>query len=119
MARFRIADSAPSIEPTGAPNVSYNPRAPAEAFGTGIAEATQKAGQTLEHVGAQAIDTQKFFDQVQGDDLSTQFTEKSNKITHGDPNATTIGPDGKPIADLGYYGLKGEAALNARKGVEG
>lgn len=42
----------------------------------------------------------------------------ASNLMYGDPTKTVPGPDGTPVPDTGYLGLKGAAALNARPQVE-
>ena len=60
----------------------------------------------------------RFFGEVAADNASNDFQDFTNKLLYGDPTKTTIGSDGQPQQDLGYFGLKGRAALDARPGVE-
>jgi len=80
-------------------------------FGGLIAKGLNEAGQG-------AVKAGQFFGQVAADNGTNDFQDYSNKLLYGDPSKTTIGPDGKPQQDLGYLGLKGRAALDARPAVE-
>ena len=82
-----------------------------EAFGSGI-------GQGLESLGQGAQTAGKFFGKVVADDASNQYQDFATKLLHGDSSKTITGPDGQPMPDTGYLGLKGRAALDARPNVE-
>ncbi|WP_442755877.1 glycoside hydrolase family protein [Methylocystis sp. JAN1] len=119
MATHRLDYQAfPSVNPAGLPDAKAHVPTNAETFGASIGQAEEGFGRALEHAGAQVLDTSRIFNQVAGDDGSRQFTQAADKIGYGDPNTTIAGPDGKPTPDLGYFGLKGAAALNARKDAE-
>ena len=75
-----------------------------------------KIGAGMQQLGAGATKAGDFFGQVAADNAFNQYQEGATKILHGDPKA--IGPDGQVGSDLGYLGLKGRAALDARPGVE-
>jgi hypothetical protein len=75
-------------------------------------------GQGAEQFGAGAFKASQNFGQIVADDSSNQYQEQVNKILHGDPTKTVIGPDGQPTQDMGYLGLHGRAALDARPQVE-
>lgn len=77
-------------------------------FGAGIAQGVEAIGQGATKAGA-------FYGQAAADDASNQLQEQYTRILYGDPNASP-GPDGQP--DLGYLGLKGRNAMEARPGVE-
>ncbi|HXJ73160.1 MAG TPA: hypothetical protein VNM37_09905, partial [Candidatus Dormibacteraeota bacterium] len=49
--------------------------------------------------------------------MNTLF-DRWNKRLRGDPNQMVPGPDGTPIPDTGFMGLKGRNALDARPGFE-
>ncbi len=80
-------------------------------FGGLIAKGLNEAGQG-------AVKAGQFFGQVAADNGTNDFQDYSNKLLYGDPSKTITGPDGKPTQDLGYLGLKGRAALDARPAVE-
>lgn len=74
-------------------------------------------GQTaaaLEGVGQAGLKVADFFGEVAVDDQTNQLFEKWNKRLRGDPNQTVAGPDGTPMPDTGYMGLKGRNALEGR-----
>jgi hypothetical protein len=105
---------------TGVPTVTpesrvgdnyYHPQTSALTFGGGTARG-------LEQFGEAATKVSSFFGQVAADDAFNNFQDASNKLLRGDPNKTTIGPDGTEQPDLGYMGLRGRSALDARQGVE-
>lgn len=77
-----------------------------------------KVGAGLQQLGAGASKAGDFFGQVAADDQTNAVLSGASKIMYGDPSKTTIGPDGQPVQDTGYLGLKGAAALRARPQVE-
>ena len=64
----------------------------------------------LQEFGGEALTAAQHWGQITADDAANKYTEEAEKILHGDPNKPN--PDGTP--DLGFMGLKGEAALRAR-----
>lgn len=72
----------------------------------------------LQQAGKGASTAGNYFGKVASDNASNDYQDFATKILHGDPSKTTTGPDGKPQQDLGYLGLKGRAALDARPQVE-
>ncbi len=111
-------DPVPSVSPSGVPDVRARAQAGPEAFGAGIGQATAGLGQALQHAGAQVFDTAKFYSQVAKDDALNQLTEAGTKIGWGDPDNPVVGADGSQSPDLGFFGLKGAAALSGRKSAE-
>lgn len=77
-----------------------------------------QVGAGLEKFGQGATKAAEVFDQVVVEDMSNQYQDMVTKLLHGDPSKTTVGPDGKPVADSGYFGKKGRAALDDRPAVE-
>jgi hypothetical protein len=77
-----------------------------------------KVGAAVSGFGDAAADTAKFFGTVAADNAFNEYQDVTTKILRGDPNKTTIGPDGQPVQDTGYYGLQGRAALDARPQVQ-
>jgi hypothetical protein len=105
----------PSVDPAAtAPDRYQRIDVSGNTFGAQIGAAKEKLGQGEEKLGAGLTTAGNFFGKVAADDASNQFQDFSTKILHGDP--TKPGPDGQP--DLGYMGLRGEAALRARPDVE-
>lgn len=102
----------PTVAPDAAPaDRSQHIRVSADQFGAQV-------GQGLEKLGAGATTAGKFFGQVAADDAGNQYQDFATKLIHGDPNQQTLGPDGTMQPDLGYMGLRGEAALRARPEIE-
>lgn len=102
----------PTVAPDAAPSDrSQHIRVSADQFGAQV-------GQGLEKLGAGATTAGKFFGQVAADDAGNQYQDFATKLIHGDPTQQTLGPDGTMQPDLGYMGLRGEAALRARPEVE-
>ncbi len=117
-----IPDVSPQVS---APDDYQHVRATPESFGSLIAEGKNKQaqgeeqlGKGVEQVGANIFKTAEFYGQVAADDQTNKTYETINKTLYGDPNKSTSGPDGKPVADTGYMGLKGDAALRSRADTE-
>lgn len=104
---------APDVEPAPAMSdrvyqrLDVNPRQ----FGAQVGAAEAELAPQFTHVG-------QVFGQMAADNAANQWQDQVNKILHGDPNKTVIGPDGQPTPDTGFYGLTGDAALRARPQVE-
>lgn len=112
MAQVPYQDGVPDVAPRDAvPDDYQHEQANPAEFGGLIAQGAQRAG-------AGALGAAKFFGQVAADNASNEFQDRATKVLYGDPSKTTIGPDGQPQQDLGYLGLKGRAALDARPQVE-
>lgn len=108
MAQVPYSEGVNSVEPqVQAPNDYQNISTSPNQFGAGIGEGLKELGQGMSVAS-------KFYGQVAADNVSNNFQEQVDKLLHGDPNKTTIGPDGQPVQDIGYLGLKGRAALDAR-----
>lgn len=87
------------------------PSLPAEAFGAASA-------QGLQNLGAGAMRLANFMSQVAVDDQFNKFEQNANILLHGDPSKKVQGPDGREMADTGYLGLQGRAALDKRQEVQ-
>jgi hypothetical protein len=104
----------PEVGPSQTPGNDYQRISGAgpETFGAGVGQATERLGQQFERTGnvlaENAIQQQRLINQVAADNSTNYVMEETTKILHGDPN--------KP-GDVGYYGLKGSAAVNARQDV--
>lgn len=103
-----VAESTPSNE--GTPYQSGAGASP-EAFGSGI-------GQGLEKLGTGATVASKYFGKVAADSASNDFQDYATKLMHGDSSKQVAGPDGQMMADTGYLGTRGRAALDQRPVVE-
>lgn len=101
----------PEVMPEAGAARPQSTSATAAAFGGGTANA-------LEGVGQAALKIGDFFGEVAVDDQTNQLFERWNKRLRGDPNKMVPGPDGTPMPDTGYMGLKGRNALDARKDFE-
>lgn len=81
-----------------------------------------KVGAALEQAGQTAAkqfgDLSDYFDGVAANDAFNNYQSGVSKLLHGDPSKKTLGPDGQPIEDTGYFGTKGRTALDARPAVE-
>jgi len=80
-------------------------------FGATIATGLQQFGQG-------AVKASQFYDQVSADDVTNNYFDQTNKRLYGDPSKTTTGPDGQPVADTGFFGLKGAAQMAARPALQ-
>lgn len=72
----------------------------------------------MEKLGQGALQASRFFGQVVASNANNELMQGVSKILYGDPNKTTIGPDGKPAPDLGYLGTRGRSALDQRQNAE-
>lgn len=108
MANVPYSEGVPDVAPSGRPPNDYqNIQANPNQFGGLIAQGEQQ-------FGAGATKAAEFYGQVAADNASNDYQDRVNKILHGDPNKPN--QDGTP--DLGYLGLKGRAAMDARPEVE-
>jgi len=100
---------APTIEPSPTSLTPYQEiRAPAEAFGAGTAQALSGLGTSFEKASANLESMISFHDQVVVDEQKNFYDDFVNKKLYGDPNSP---------GDVGYMGLQGKNALEAREGV--
>lgn len=112
MAQVDETAGVPTVAPDATPPDRYQRiNASPDQFGAQIGEGLQKVGSGASTAG-------KFFGQVAADDTSNQYQEFATKLLHGDPSKQAPGPDGTMQPDTGYMGLRGDAALRARPGVE-
>lgn len=81
-------------------------------FGAQVGEATERAGGAIQKVG-------DLYGRVAADDATTSTLSEVSQILHGVPGKV-VGkdPDGNPVYDSGYLGLKGADAMSAREGVQ-
>ena len=101
--------SAPTVEPSPVPGTPYQDiRAPLEAFGGATAQALSGLGTSLEKTAGHLENIQQFYDQVVVDEQKNSYENKVNNKLHGDPSVA---------GDVGYMGLQGKNALEAREGV--
>lgn len=107
----------------GVPTVAPDPRAPddyqheqanSEETGGLIAKGLENLGQGTEKAAANIFDISQFVGKINVDDQVNHWITQHNNILYGDPSKTTLGPDGKPVPDTGYYGLQGRAASDQR-----
>lgn len=99
----------PSVEPATSAGTGFqNIRATPQAFGADQGTALRELGQQFERAGDvlanAAVTRQNLLNQVTADDYSNKALDAANKILYGDPD--------KP-GDVGFYGLKGEAAMRS------
>lgn len=111
-----ILDTAglPSVTPSvGGVDAYQRIQTSPDMFGGAQGQATQRLGATLGSAEAHVEKLATLYNQISADDGYNQVADYINKRMYGDPNKP--GADGQP--DLGYMGLKGRAALDARSGV--
>jgi hypothetical protein len=102
----------PSVSPSPTPGSDYQQigGATPEAFGAGVGRAESQLGATAETAArgleSIVIEQQRLTNQVAANQSTNHAMEEATKILHGDPN--------KP-GDVGYFGLKGIDAVNARQ----
>jgi lysozyme len=108
MAQVQYNEGVPDVAPrTSVPDDYQHIQANPDQFGGLIAKGEQQLGQ-----GAQTA--VKFYGEAVADNAANEYQERATKLLYGDPSKTTIGPDGQPQQDTGFFGLKGRAALDAR-----
>jgi hypothetical protein len=102
----------PSVSPSPTPGADYQQigGATPEAFGAGVGRAESQLGATAETAArgleSIVIQQQHLTNQVAANNSTNYVMDEVTKVLHGDPN--------KP-GDVGYYGLKGIDAVNARQ----
>ena len=112
MAQVPYNGGVPEVRPDVAqPDASIRVQSSPTAFGGGVA-------QGLGELGQGAIKASEFYGTAAADDATNQFQANASKIIRGDPNHMVPGPNGQLQPDTGYLGLRGQAAMNARQGVE-
>lgn len=115
MAQVPYDQGVPSVTPdTTAPDDYQRERATPEEAGGLVAKGLENAGQGLEKASANIFDISQFVGKINVDDQVNHWITQHNNILYGDPSKTTLGPDGKPVPDTGYYGLQGRAASDQR-----
>lgn len=108
----------PSVAPAGLPDDYQHIRADASSFGGEIAKGTEKLGAGLDKASDNLFSINQFYGKIAVDDQINQVMTGSDRIRRGDPSRNVPGPDGKPQPDVGYLGLNGRAALEARAPTE-
>lgn len=108
----------PSVAPAGLPDDYQHIRADASSFGGEIARGTEKLGAGVEKASGEVFNINQFYGKVAVDDQINQVMTGSDRIRRGDPSRNVPGADGKPAPDVGYMGLQGRAALEARAPTE-
>lgn len=99
----------PTVEPeTQAPDDYGHEQASPASFGAPLAQGAEAAGQG-------ALDLSKFYGQVASDNAINNTISQATSVLRGDPNKTVIGPDGTPVPDTGYFGMRGADAMDARQ----
>lgn len=97
----RVSPSGPAGD--ASQHITVNPNA----FGAAEARGVEKLGEGIATAGA-------YFGDAAADDAVNKYQERIDGIMHGVPGRMVTGPDGKPAPDMGYMGLKGRKALDAR-----
>lgn len=108
----------PSVAPAGLPDDYQHVRADASSFGAEIARGTEKLGAGFDKASDNAFSISQFYGKVAVDDQINEVMTGSDRIRRGDPSRSIPGPDGRPEPDVGYMGLQGRAALEAREPTE-
>jgi len=104
-----LTPAAPTVEPSPVPLTPYQDiRAPVEAFGGVTAQALSGFGKSLGEAAGHLENIQSFYDQVVVDEQKNAYENKVNNRMYGDPSVP---------GDVGYMGLQGKNALEAREGV--
>jgi hypothetical protein len=104
--------SVPSVSPSLTPGNDYQQISGVspDSFGAGVGRAESQLGATAETAArgleSIVIQQQHLTNQVAANNSTNYVMDEVTKVLHGDPN--------KP-GDVGYYGLKGIDAVNARQ----
>ena len=115
MAQVPYGEGVPTVTPeVRAPDDYQREQANPDEAGGLIAKGLENLGQGTEKAAANIFDISQFVGKINVDDQVNHWITQHNNILYGDPNKTTIGPDGKPVPDTGYYGLQGRAASDQR-----
>jgi hypothetical protein len=112
-----VPDQEPSLE---APNDLQHEQATPASFGGEVAQGLEAAGQG-------AFKAADFYGQVAANQATNNYLDERDKVLYGDPSkgAATdpitgqplTAPDGGAVYNGGYFGLRGQAALEARPQV--
>ena len=109
----------PEVAPVATGGAPYqSTSASPESFGGPVARGQQQLGAATVQAAQGLSFVAKHWDHIAAEDASNQYEDFVTKILHGDPTKKTIGADGQETPDLGYFGLKGRAALDTREGIE-
>lgn len=73
-----------------------------------------RAAAGLVQLGQGAAKAASFYQDAAANDQFNDFLTSAGKLMYGDASKTTTGPDGQPIADTGFMGMKGADAMRAR-----
>jgi hypothetical protein len=115
MANVPYGEGVPTVTPeVRAPDDYQREQANPEEAGGLIAKGLENLGQGTQRAAANIFDISQFVGKINVDDQVNHWITQHNNILYGDPSKTTIGPDGKPVPDTGYYGLEGRAASDQR-----
>lgn len=116
MAQVPYEGGVPTVAPrTDVPDVTQRIRTDPGQFGGDIARGLQQAGAGLTKASEQMFDTAAFYGRVNVDDQVNGFMKTMDATLYGDPSKATVGPDGQAQPDLGYMGLQGRSAADARE----
>lgn len=115
MAETPYGGGVAQVSPEATPPDDYQHiQANPEAFGGGAARGAQELGQGIEKAGQNLFDIKEFQGKINADYEGNNYRDGTDIILNGDPSKKTIGPDGKPSTDLGFLGLRGRDAADAR-----
>ena len=106
----------PSVAPREAPPDDYqHVDVKPEQFGGAIAKGVEQAGKGVEELGNDFFKTAQFQESINADDQTNKWIPIKDKILYGDPSKHTIGPDGQPVPDTGFFGTVGGDASEKRE----
>lgn len=116
MAQVPYNNGVASVTPdTKAPDDYQHIQADASSFGGLIGQGVEKLGQGLERTSNNLFEISAFRDKVDSDDQVNKYIARHNAVLYGDPTKSTLGSDGKPVPDTGFYGLQGRDASDQRE----
>ncbi len=107
MAQLQYSAAPDVAAQSAAPDDTQNIQTSPNAFGAGLADAAVGLGEGIQK-------TVKFYNNVAADQAINNTMAEHTSLFYGDPSKTVTGPDGQQVADTGYLGLKGQAAMDAR-----
>ena len=113
------------VDYSGVPDVTAREAAPDDlqhvqtspnAFGAQVAQGIGDVGQGI-------IKASDFYSDVAGTQAVNNAITQATNVMRGDPNKPAtdangqlvLGPDGKPMPDTGFLGLRGQSAMDARQ----
>ena len=90
-----------------APDDLQHVQASPDAFGASLDQGMAQAGQGL-------VKAADFYGDVASTQAVNNAITQATNVLRGDSSKTVIGPDGQPVPDTGYFGLRGADAMYAR-----